>query len=351
MVVRVRVPLAAHTTSPMKHTLPLFFFVMLLTACGVDSGHYKLSGRFLNMNQGEFYIYCPEGGIEGIDTIKVEGGRFTYEKPCERKAILMLVFPNFSEQPIFAAPGKSVEMKADASHMKEMEVKGTKDNELMTAFRRQTMDLAPPEVAQQAGDFIKNHPESPVGTYLLRKYFIQAPSPDYNKAVTLIAYMLQKQPKSGALQLLQRQLNQLKYSMKDAIPHFSGPTIDGGTASERDLGENVGVVCTWSTWSYESQEMMRLLKRKARSSGGKLKVVGICVDADKKAAQKIMERDSITCPVIFDGQLLETTAMLKAGLSGVPDNLIVDHHRVVASGLSRNDMVDKIDQLTGNSKK
>ena len=117
------------------------------------------------------------------------------------------------------------------------------------------------------------------------------------------------------------------------------------------VGENVGVVCTWSTWSYESKEMMRLLKRKARSSGGKLKVVGICVDADKKAAQKIMERDSITCPVIFDGQLLETTAMLKAGLSGVPDNLIVDHHRVVASGLSRNDMVDKIDQLTGNSKK
>ena len=90
------------------------------------------------MNQGEFYVYSPDGDIDGIDTIKVVGGRFTFERPCERPVMLMLVFPNFSEQPIFAEPGKSVEIKADASHMKEMEVKGTKANEQMTTFRKQT---------------------------------------------------------------------------------------------------------------------------------------------------------------------------------------------------------------------
>ena len=35
----------------------------------------------------------------------------------------MLVFPNFSEQPIFAQSGKTVNVKGDATHLKEMSVK------------------------------------------------------------------------------------------------------------------------------------------------------------------------------------------------------------------------------------
>lgn len=57
----------------------------------------------------------------------------------------MIVFPNFSEQPIFAESGKSVDIKADASHLKEMEVKGTKTNELMTKFRQSILNDTPPQ--------------------------------------------------------------------------------------------------------------------------------------------------------------------------------------------------------------
>ena len=77
-------------------------FIIALTSCGVSSGHFKLEGKFLNMNQGEFYVYSTDGGIDGVDTIKVVGGRFSYEMPCTESHTLMIVFPNFSEQPIFA---------------------------------------------------------------------------------------------------------------------------------------------------------------------------------------------------------------------------------------------------------
>ena len=98
------------------------------------------------MNQGEFYVYSTDGGMEGMDTIKVVGGRFTYEMPCHDDCTLMIVFPNFSEQPIFAESGESVELKGDASHLKEMEVKGTKNNELMTKFRKSILGNTPPQV-------------------------------------------------------------------------------------------------------------------------------------------------------------------------------------------------------------
>lgn len=52
----------------------LFFFaaVFLLTSCGEDSKHFKIEGRLLQMNQGEFYIYSNDAAISGIDTIKVQ---------------------------------------------------------------------------------------------------------------------------------------------------------------------------------------------------------------------------------------------------------------------------------------
>ena len=62
-----------------------YFFILIasltLTACGVSGNRFQLEGRFLHMDQGEFYVYSPDGGIEGVDTIKVIDGRFTYEAP------------------------------------------------------------------------------------------------------------------------------------------------------------------------------------------------------------------------------------------------------------------------------
>ncbi len=298
------------------------------------------------MNQGEFYIYSPDGGTKGIDTIKVVGGRFTYERFCEQEVTLLLVFPNFSEQPIFAEPGKSVDINADASHIKEMEVEGTKDNELMTTFRKQISKEAPPEVVKKAEQFINEHPESPVGVYLLRKYFILTPEPSYAKAIKLVDKMLEKQPKNGQLIIMQRQMKHLQYGVKGAtMPHFSGPGIDGGTFSDKDLGDGVAVLSSWGSWNYESRELQRQLRRAARKSGGRLKLVSICVDPDKKACKRNLEADSVWWPVIFDGKMFESPAFNQSGLADVPDNIVYHHRRVVARGLSNGEIMPKIEEL------
>ena len=352
MAVRVRVPLAALFLSLMKHTLITLATLLLLTACGVDSGHFKLSGRFLNMNQGEFYIYSPEGGIDGIDTIRVVGGRFTYERPCEREAIMMLVFPNFTEQPIFAEPGKSVDIKADASHMKDMAVTGTKANEQMTGFRKQTSQLAPPDVIKKAVEFIKDHPDSPVGIYLLKKFFVQANNPNYKKAVSLANLMLKEQPKNGQLIILQKELTKLANSSAGAtVGKFSGPGIDGTTVSDADIGDGVAVISTWSAWSYQSQEVQRHLRKKMRSSGGRLRLVSICVDADRAACKRIIERDTLSWPNIFDGMIFDSKAMQQVGLTDVPDNLVLNNRKIVARGLSMNELDSQLDNLLRTTSK
>ena len=88
---------------------------LILVSCGAPSGQFKIEGRFLNLNQGEFYVYSTDGLIDGVDTIHTNGGRFSYQIPCEDKGTIMLVFPNFSEQPIFAESGKTAHVKGPMS--------------------------------------------------------------------------------------------------------------------------------------------------------------------------------------------------------------------------------------------
>ena len=172
-----------------QSVVPLMAVVLTLvatlvcTSCGTDSRHFRIDGRLLHLNQGEFYVYSPDGTINGLDTIKVQAGRFSYEVACDRPMTLMIVFPNFTEQPVFAQPGKSVDLKGDASHLKEMTVKGTKDNELMNKFREMLHNAAPPEMKKCAQLFVEDHPESRVGAYLVDRYFIHDANPDTKTAV------------------------------------------------------------------------------------------------------------------------------------------------------------------------
>jgi hypothetical protein len=331
----------------MKKVVSLFILILVLVSCGEDNGHFKIEGKLMNLDQGEFYIYSPYGGIDGIDTIKVEGGRFAYEMPCTNENMLMLVFPNFSEQPVFAEPGGSVNIKGDASHLKEMTIKGTKENDLMNKFRQQIVNSSPPETKKFAEQFIKDHPESAVSTYLIRKYFIANNEPDYKKALHLLELIQKNQPKNGMVARMYQQVKKLPNStIGSSLPAFSAQDINGIYVSSSSLaGSSIGVVTVWASWSFESMNMQRQLKQLQKGSRGKLKLVSICVDATKKDCKETLERDSISWPNICDQQMIDSPVMKTLGLYSVPDNIVIKNGQIVARDLDTDALLNKVRSL------
>ena len=55
----------------MKKLTYLLLLTLVLVSCGTSSDRFKIEGRFLNLNQGEFYVYSPDGGSRKMDTIRV----------------------------------------------------------------------------------------------------------------------------------------------------------------------------------------------------------------------------------------------------------------------------------------
>ncbi len=317
-----------------------------LSSCDGKSGYFKIEGKFLNMNQGEFYIYSLDEVTDGIDTIKVNGGRFYYQIPCEHDATLMLVFPNFSEQPIFAESGGVAKMKADASHLKEMEVTGTDDNELMTRFRQQIATASPPEIQKYAETFIQDHPESAVSVYLLRKYFILCDKPDYKKAEKMVAALLEKQEKNGMLNRLRQDLKTLgSVTIGSTLPTFSAVDTNGNTVDDSYLREGKAIIYLWASWKYESKDLMKQIKKAVRRTNGNLKVLSISVDAIKNECTDQLEHDTITWHNICDEQMFEGPLVKKLGLTSLPDNILLDNGRITDRSLTTTELRTKLEEM------
>ena len=306
-----------------------------------------MEGEFKGFNQGEFYVYSPDGGIRQLDTIAVKNGKFIYQIPLDTTATFVLVFPNFSEIPVIGASGATAKIEGDAAHLKEIEVKGTKENELMTAFRLKVSEMPPPETVKEAIRFIKENPKSQTSIYLLNKYFIQTPQQDYQQAHALMKIIQKENPDNTKLAVLTKQLEGLKdFWNSGKLPKFTSTDIKGKPISSGDLYAKLNIITTWATWNYESQNIQRQLKRREKEYGANnLKIVSFCLDANPKECRKLMDRDSITWCNICDERMWETPALTKLGLFKVPDNIITDSQgKIIAHSLSANELNKKIEE-------
>lgn len=323
--------------------------LLALTSCGAGNGRFRIEGRFRNLNRGEFYVYSPDGGTTGRDTIQVIDGRFSYNVPLSDKATFILIFPNFSQQAVFGENGKVAKISGDASHMREMEITGTDDNELMTDFRLAANRLSPPEVKEAAARFVEENPASLASLYIVNSHFLQASQPDYAEASRLLKLMLKEDPSNGRVALLLKQVESLKPSSIGAmLPQFTATDTDGRAISRKSLNGKVNVVSAWASWSYDSVNLQQWLRRFKKEKGADLAVVSICVDADRKACLRQMKADSINWPNVCDGRMWDTPLMQTLGLSTVPGNIVADANgRIVARNLNTSQMKEQLEKMLG----
>lgn len=338
----------AHTGGRRGHALALgLLALLLLGSCGVDSDRFRLEGRLRNMHQGEFWVYSTDGGIDGIDTIPVREGRFVYEIPMRSPSTLVIVFPNYSELPVFARPGAEVEIKGDATHLREMAINGTDENGEMTKLRMELNRLMPPEVPGKVEEYIRENPESEVSVYLLQRYFLQEDAADYKRAMALVELMLKEQPDNGRLIEWKKQLPALCRGMvKAKLPAFTASDVKGRTVTQDELKKKANVLTVWASWSFQSTDMQRRLIRLKKDYGERLGVVSICLDARPQDCRQRVERDSLPWKTVCDGRVWQTPLLAKLGISEVPASMVIDSRGViVARDLAPQELEDELKKM------
>lgn len=324
---------------------PVILLTLLLTvlllACKDKSSTFRLEGEFRNMNQAEFYVLDLASGKR--DTVSVVRGRFVYEKAEQDTAMLLLLYPNYSMLPIFAHKGLSLKLKGDASHLKEAELKGSEENDEMTAFRLRAAQMTPPEEHAAAKQFILENPASPISSYLLRHYFIETVDPDYREAYRLCRTMLKATPRNLQLLLLNQQLRVLSAgAVGSRLPAFVLLDKDGKVVTNADLKGKVSVVCLWSSWNYDSRKLVTTVRKLQSKHPDQIALVAISVDAAKTQGQDWLRRDTIGKYVISDGQMWRSPLAVSLGLTTMPSNVVADRNgRIVSRNLVKSADLEK----------
>ncbi len=328
----------------MQYILIFIVSLCLLSSCGSGGDTFRLEGRLKNTTQAELIVYSPDGGMMGMDTIKVRDKRFSYELPVSEKKTLIIAFLNnlSEEYPVFVEPGATVTV---SNFLSEME--GTEENELYSGLRRKTKDMSRDEAKKAIATFVNEHPKTIACRYLIDKYFIKTSTPDYRQALTLTETCLKADPENARLQLLKNQLEGLQaFGVGNMLPEFTVGTIGGDTVTLDSMKAKVNIVSVWASWNNRSTNNQRLLKNLKKEYGDSIAILSICIDGDSAKCRRMAKSNATKIHEVCDGKMWDTPLLHTFGLSTAEGNIIADKNgKIVAVNVINKEIRDKVTSI------
>ena len=117
-----------------------------------------------------------------MDTLLVKDDKFSVTLSTDTLASAWLLFSDGTEYPLYLNKGNKIKIKGSASDITSLEITGNVFNEELTAFQKELKGLSTSSekaLEEKAKTFINSHPASLASIYLLEKYFVQKPQPDF----------------------------------------------------------------------------------------------------------------------------------------------------------------------------
>ena len=180
----------------MKKIYLAYLLLIILSACGSkNTNSVYLNGEIKGLGNDTLYIYGTDKFYNRMDTLLVKDDKFSATLTTDTLASTWLQFSDGTEYPLYLDKGDNIKIKGSAAELTSLEITGNVPNEELTAFQKELKGLSTPSekaLEEKAEAFINSHPSSLVSIYLLEKYFVQKPQPDFS----LIKEMTEHRPEA-----------------------------------------------------------------------------------------------------------------------------------------------------------
>lgn len=319
---------------------------VLLTSCGVDGDKVRISGKF-GEGEGLCYIYTDDGPTAHLDTVKMHEGRFRCDFALSQPAIVTIVLPNFYQYQVVGRPGEEVSLKGRINKPSEAEVSGNDENELLTEFRKKSLQLDEKGVAREAAQFIRKNPATMAALVLFRKYFAEVETIDDDEARSLLSLLRKSQPTNQALTSTEAFLAPLLQTAKgQKLNPFNVQTIDGRQLSFGQSGQKPLLVAFLATWNQGSGPVWRILRALEKKYGSRLDILVISLDGVVARAESRAKIDSLAAPIVCDTEGFDSPLVRQFGVRTMPGNLLVDATgEIVDRDIPTMELADRVSKL------
>ena len=313
--------------------LPYLSFIACLlfifSSCS-GSGKFRLTGDFDNLQAADFYIYSLDGSLQNLDTIHVVEGQFEWELELNDEATFYLVYPNLNEQIIFARPGDHVRFKGDANQLRAVSVKGNEENEALTKFRHDNLQVPQDSLNRAMQAYIQAHQDSRVSSYLRRQ-------------LTLSRTSSSQLRKGGKLPAIVLPPDTLKGDTLRILPD--------------DSAARPVLLFFWASWKSDSRSAASDIRRTMQKASKlptsqRLQPISISLDYDTSLYAYSVKSDSINYDRRCYPQLWEAPICRLLNVQTIPYYILADSkRRVLAFGSEWNDVKPALEKLLETEKK
>ena len=277
----------------------------MLYSCG-SKDTVRLTGSFSHLREADFFIYSTDGGLDRTDTIHLVDGQFEWETPLEHEATFHILFPNMSEQVVFAYPGDVIKLKGDAQQLRSTRVSGNDENEQLTEFRLEHLDESLSRVLEAMQTFINENPDSRVSTYFRWQMTLQ----------------------KAAFSRLRK-----GHRLPDFTLRPDGITKDASDTLRLKAKQPV-LLLFWATWKRDSYDCFNSVHRMMKwmnQEAVQLRPIAISLDTDSQQYRNICRYDSVNwdsrCYCLSWG----TPIVEQFGIRDIPFYVLTDEKLVITA--------------------
>lgn len=369
------------------------YFITLLSAivlfaCG-NKNQFILDGTIKGIKNDKIVLGTYQGrDMVGIDTVEVIGGKFRFEKenlPTSTYALRLL--ENKTSLSAILENG-NITLKADLKdaergYIQKMEMKGGKNQTLITRFYNMKFEILQHEKYANAAEIVaklkktKDHDE-----YL-----------ELNKKLQALAPNLEEEVKAAQLKLIRENVDQYFVSqvfwivqqittaenvkeiyaqlpveskkndrvvqvmndirIKESIqpgkpaPDFTLKTPAGEDLSLTDLRGKIVLVDFWASWCKPCRASfphMKELYKKYNAKG--FEVLGVTNDSNHKAWKKAIKDDGIPWLNVADefpteGPVRTAKVITSYGMDYLPSTVLIDQEGIIIAKLLHGEELDK----------
>ncbi len=329
--------------------LSLCFALLAFASCGPDKKTARLSGKIQGLDQAALLVY-PADAVEGdggsLDSIKVNRGSFSYDRPTTVPLLLTLVYPNNSFTTLIAQPGEEVTLSGDANRLKEMEVVGTEDNKLLTEFRLSVLKLSEKDAQMRAATYIRTHPQSWTSVALLYHYFDRVENRSEQPTLSLLDLLKKHQPTNQQLAAIDARLRpQVRTAVGGTLPNFTITTLSKQVLRSADFKGQPTLLIFSANWDSHNYYLRQQLRKLKAARGNRLRIINFALDESLEKAEERAKNDSLQS-VVYLKNMLANPLVKTLGMRYPSGNILTNAQgRIIGRDFATEELADKVNEL------
>jgi hypothetical protein len=330
----------------------------ILAACSsAPDTDVVINGNIRGMGNDTLYVYGIDRLYDRIDTLVASKDQFSARLPVDTLVTTLLLFSNGTEYPLFMDKAQTINIRGNFTSLASLQIDGNTANRDMSLFYRDLSGLTQPsdEVLRERADtFITQHLNSPASVYLLHKYFVLQPQPDYARIRQLMEGMTGELRDRPYLIDLQKRLDNIAATDSGkTVPYFRIRKPDGKDAIRSEFGGKYLLIHFWASWDTVSRARnafyRRIYKQEAKNKA--FAMLGISLDVDKKQWLQTINADTLEWTQGSDQGGWNSNMVELFSILSLPANLLLTPNgRIEARNMDDAAIEAKLKQIAAEEK-